>query len=140
MNRTTSEKMGIKENSRTYFQNVPVDFNKTIQSPNLNISMTLDGKFDYIHAFVILKIELEESIKELKPYLSERGHFWVSWPKSKNLETDLNLPTVIEVIYQNGLVESKVVSIDSTWSAIKVTRPIEGKVYKNSYGFLCKDK
>ena len=140
MNRTISEKMGIKENSRTYFQNVPVDFNKTIQSPDLNISMNLDGKFDYIHTFVVFKIDLEDSIKMLKPYLSDRGHFWVSWPKSKNLRTDLNLPIVIDVIYQNGLVESKVVSIDSTWSAIKVTRPIKGKVYRNSYEFLSKEK
>lgn len=65
MNRTISEKMGVKENSRTYFRNAPVDFIKTIQSPELNISMNLYGKFDYIHAFVILKPSLKDLFKSL---------------------------------------------------------------------------
>lgn len=34
------------------------------------------------------------------------------------------------------MVESKVISIDSIWSGIKITKPIEGKEYKNKYGFL----
>ncbi len=132
MNNTIAGKMGIKENSRTYFQNVPDNFCETIQSPSISLFLDLDGEFDYIHIFVISKFELEKSIRKLKPYLSAQGHFWVSWPKSKKLDTDLSLPNIIGIIYQNGLVESKVISIDNTWSAIKLTKPIQGKVYKHS--------
>lgn len=131
MDKTVSEKMGIRENSRTYFQNIPDNFSKIIQSLELNIEDDLSGTFDYIHIYSIFQSELENSIKILKPYLSERGHFWVSWPKSKKLGSDLSLPKIIEMIYRYGLVESKVISIDKTWSAIKITRPIEGKVYKH---------
>ena len=136
MDKKISAKMGIKESSRAYFQNVPEDFCKIIECPLLNISEDLNGRFDYIHIFVIYKVELEESLKKLESYLSEHGHLWISWPKSGQIDTDLNLPKVIEVVYKNGLVESKTVSINSIWSAIKITKPIKGKVYKNSYGVL----
>ena len=139
MNKTLSNKMDIKENARCYFQKVPDDFCGMIQSPPLNISNRLEGKFDYIHIFTIFETELDKSIKKLKPYLSERGNLWISWPKSKKLSTDLSLPIVIKTIYQNGMVESKVISIDNTWSAIKVTRPIKGKLYNNSYGILSQE-
>ena len=136
MDKTLSNKMGIKECSRSYFQNVPENFCELIQAPPLNISEKLEGEFDYIHIFIVSQIELYKSIKKLKPYLSQRGSLWISWPKSKKLGTDLNLPIVIKFVYENGLVESKVISIDDSWSAIKITRPIEGKTYKNSYGNL----
>jgi hypothetical protein len=61
---------------------------------------------------------------------------WVSWPKNRKLGTDLTLPRVIKLGYDQGLVESKTISIDRTWSAIKFTHPKKGKVYKNSYGKL----
>ena len=50
--------------------------------------------------------------------------------------TDLVLPEVIRIGYRHGLVESKTLSVDATWSAIKFTHPVAGKVYKNSYGQL----
>lgn len=59
--------------------------------------------------------------------------------KNGQLSTDLTLPRVIESIYSRGLVESKVISINSVWSAIKITWPIKGKKYKNHYGLLSID-
>jgi hypothetical protein len=61
---------------------------------------------------------------------------WVSWPKNKKLGTDLALPKVIEIGYNHGFVESKTLSVDATWSAMKFTYPKKGKVYNNSYGRL----
>jgi hypothetical protein len=52
------------------------------------------------------------------------------------LGTDLAIQYVIKIGYAHGLVESKVVSIDPTWSAIKFTFPKEGRTYNNSYGKL----
>ena len=137
--KTISSKMRIKEYSRTYFENVPNDLINMIKTPTLKVSKDLNGDFDYIHIFVITEIKLNEFITKLKPHLSERGCLWVSWPKANQLNTDLNLPKIINIIYKYGLVESKVISIDSIWSAIRLTRPIEGKVYKTSYGFLNSD-
>jgi hypothetical protein len=52
------------------------------------------------------------------------------------LGTDLTLAKVIALGYDYGLVESKTISIDATWSAIKFTHPKQAKEYKNSYGRL----
>ena len=136
MDKTVAQKMGIKQDTRTYFQNSPDNFCEILQAPPLNVMKALEGKFDYIHLFVVSITELEKAVRDLEPYLSETGHFWVSWPKSKKLETDLSLPIIIKLIYKAGLVESKVLSIDTTWSAIKLTRPIKNKVYKNHFGDL----
>ena len=136
MDKTVAQKMGIKQDTRTYFQNAPGNFCEIIQAPSLNVIKALEGEVDYIHLFVGSVTELEKAVEDLKPYLSKAGHFWVSWPKSKKLETDLSLAIIIKMIYQAGLVESKVLSIDTTWSAIKLTRPIKGKVYKNHFGNL----
>ena len=57
-------------------------------------------------------------------------------PKSGQKETDLTITKVIKIGYDYGLVESKTISIDSVWSAIKFTHPKEGKEYNNSYGKL----
>ena len=50
--------------------------------------------------------------------------------------TDLALPKVIEIGYNHGLVESRTLSVDDTWSAMKFTHPKKGKAYNNSYGQL----
>jgi len=61
---------------------------------------------------------------------------WVSWPKGKQGGTDLTLQKVIKSGYDFGLVESKTISIDKTWSALKFTFPKKTKEYHNSFGKL----
>lgn len=61
---------------------------------------------------------------------------WVSWPKAGQKGSDLTLTKVIEIGYNHGLVESKSISINNTWSALKFTHPKKGKIYHNSYGKL----
>ena len=58
------------------------------------------------------------------------------YQKNAKEETGFTLPKVIEIGYDNGLVESKTINIDKTWSAMKFTFPKDGKVYQNSYGKL----
>lgn len=139
MEKKIYSKMGIKEYDRTYFYNAPEDFISVMEFLKLNVSKDLSGEFDYIHIFVITEIELKKSILKLKPYISKQGRLWISWPKSNQLNTNLNLPKIIKIVYQSGLVESKVISINDIWSAIKITHPIDGKIYKNSYEILNRD-
>lgn len=112
MEKTIYSKMGIKEYDRTYFYSAPDDFVGIMKSLKLNMSKELSGEFDYIHMFVMTEIQLKKSIPKLKPYISKQGSLWISWPKSNQLNTNLNLPKIIKIVYQNGLVESKVVSIN----------------------------
>jgi hypothetical protein len=131
-----SKKMGIKEGARAFLVNAPDKAIEAIDPSQLDLAAKLTGKFDYIHLFAKSQEEFSDRFPKLKAHLKPTGMLWVSWPKNKKLGTDLTLTKVIKLGYDHGLVESKTISIDGTWSAIKFTHPKEGKVYKNSYGKL----
>ncbi|HEX5940773.1 MAG TPA: hypothetical protein VFY66_00785 [Anaerolineales bacterium] len=131
-----SKKMGIQEGARAFLVNAPAEAVEAIDTSRLELAARLTGKFDYIHLFTKSQEEFNETFPRLKTHLKPTGMLWVSWPKNRKLGTDLTLTKVIELGYNHGLVESKTISIDETWSAIKFTHPKKGKVYKNSYGKL----
>ena len=131
-----SDKMGIKEGVRAIFVDAPESALEAIDPPSLYVASELAGEFDYIHFFARTRAELDDAFPKLKAHLEPTGMLWVSWPKNMKLGTDLALPKVIEIGYNHGLVESKTLSVDATWSAMKFTHPKKGKVYGNSYGRL----
>ena len=137
--RDVSQKMGLKEGMRAFFVNVPKPALKAIHLPKLDISAELRGKFDYLHCFTMTQAEMEDIFPKLKRHLKPTGMLWISWPKNKQLNTDLSLPKVIKIGYNHGLVESTTLSVDTTWSAIKFTHPKKGKIYHNSFGQLPTD-
>ena len=130
------KKLGIKEGMRAIFVNMPSDVIEAMGSLGLNVASKLTGHFDYIHFFTKSQSELEDNFSRLKDHLKPNGMLWISWPKNRQLDTDLTMTKIIKIGYNHGLVESKCVSVDSTWSGIKFTIPIKGKVYNNSYGQL----
>ncbi len=136
MARTVSAKMGIKEGVRAIFVGAPETALKAIEPPDLDVALGLAGRFDYIHLFAKSQEDLDDAFPELKAHLEPTGMLWVSWPKNRKLGTDLTLPEVINIGYRHGLVESKCLSVNATWSALKFTHPVKGKVYNNSYGQL----
>jgi hypothetical protein len=131
-----AKKLGIKPGARARFIHAPPDVLAQIGDIHLDIAATLSGKFDYIHAFVKSEAALNKLLPKLYSHLKERGTIWISWPKGGQLQSSLGLPRVIKIAYDHGLVESKTIGVNSVWSAIKLTRPRKGKVYKNSYGKL----
>lgn len=136
MSRPIAEKIGVKNDMLTFFVNAPVDFADIIDLPDVALRSRLQGEFDYIHFFVITQKEFHDTFQKLKQHLKKDGMLWVSWPKSKQKQTDLSITKVIEIGYDYGLVESKAISINSIWSALKFTFPKDGKTYNNSYGKL----
>jgi hypothetical protein len=136
MSRSIAQKMGIKPGTRTFFVNAPESALAAIELPDLDLGTTIDGEFGYIHLFVTSQTEMEEQFPRLKSHLHPAGTLWVSWPKGRQLGTDLTLPHVIRIGYHYGLVESTTLRVDDTWSAIKFTHPKPGKQYNNSYGQL----
>ena len=140
MTKSVSAKMGIKENARAILINAPVDAKKAIELPAIKLTTRLTGEFDYIHLFVTRETELDRKFPKLKAHLKPTGMLWISWPKAKQKDTDLTLTRVIKIGYDHGLVESKTLSVNTTWSALKFTHPKKGKIYNNSYGKLKKEK
>lgn len=136
MDRTVAIKMGIKEGSRAYFANADDEAIAAMNLPDLRILKTLSGEFDYIHLFAKDQKQMKEWFPKLREQLAPKGMLWVSWPKAKQLGTDLTIKEVIRIGYGFGLVESTALSVNEVWSALKFTFPKEGKEYKNSYGKL----
>lgn len=136
MSKSVAEKMGIKENARAIFIGETAEALRAIDPPKVNASKRLVGNFDFIHFFTVKQKALDSKFSKLKAHLSEKGMLWISWPKGGQQKTDLTLKSVIRIGYSHGMVESKTLSINRTWSAIKFTHPKKGKVYKNSYGKL----
>ena len=128
--------MGIRSGMRSVLVNAPADAIEAIELPKLELEPQLTGAFEYIHLFVKTKDEFHRNFPTLKGHLKPEGVLWVSWPKSGQKSTNLNLTTVIKLGYDYGLVESKCLSINQIWSALKFTHPKEGKIYNNSYGTL----
>lgn len=128
--------MGVKENSRAFFQNPVADAIDGMELPKLDISKSLSGEFDYLHLFAKSQTEFKEHFPLLKSALKPTGMLWVSWPKGGKLGTDINIKIVIKLGYNFGLVESTCLSINEVWSALKFTHPKKGKEYNNSYGKL----
>jgi hypothetical protein len=136
MSGVVAKKLGLKEGVRAIFVNAPASAIESIDPPTLELETELTGQFDYIHFFAASQDEFNGMFPRLKTHLKPTGKLWVSWPKDGQLDTDLSLTAVIKLGYDYGLVESKTIRIDTTWSAIKFTHPKKGKVYKNSYGTL----
>lgn len=136
MKKTVAAKMGIKERTRTYLANADEEMLDAIHLPELEVVKRLTGEFDYIHLFAKDKKEMAKQFPRLKKHLAPGGMFWVSWPKGKQLGTDLTIKEVIRIGYDFGLVESTALSINEVWSALKFTHPKKGKTYHNSYGTL----
>src|SRR5512139_776809 len=131
-----SQKMGVKAGMRAFLVNAPPPALKAINLPGLEMGSELQGEFDYLHFFTTTQAELDALFPKLKRHLKPKGMLWISWPKGRQLNTDLVLDRVVHIGYRHGLVESICLSVDATWSGIKFTHPKTGKVYHNSHGQL----
>ena len=136
MTKSLSAKLGIKQGMRGIFINASPDKIKNIDTAGLALSSKANGYFDYIHLFVKRQAELDKKFPMLRNHLKPMGMLWISWPKGVRENKDLTLTKIIKIGYDHGLVESKTLSMDATWSAIKFTHPKKGKIYTNKYGKL----
>ena len=128
--------MGVKEGMRAFFLSAPKSALEAINLSSLDVASALQGEFDYIHFFTKTQAEMGDLFPKLKRHLKPTGMLWLSWPKGKQLGSDLALPAIIRIGYSHGLVESTCLSVDAIWSGLKFTQPKKDKVYRNSYGQL----
>jgi hypothetical protein len=131
-----AKKLGIKPDARAYFSDAPTKLRRDIAGADLKVARSLVGEFDYVHVFVTKQKMLMSAFRRVRGHVSPQGALWISWPKNRQLDTDLSLTEIIRIGYDHGLVESKTIGLDAVWSAIKFTHPKIGKTYNNKYGRL----
>lgn len=114
------EKLGIKNNSKVIFFNTPEGYISSLHLPSsVLIEKDLEGQFELIQFFAQDKQELEKNFPMLKKFLKPDGGLWISWKKGSRMPGSLNENKILEIGLQNGLVDTKVISIDNTWSGLK---------------------
>ena len=128
----TPAKQTLLINAPEYYQKAVSEWAETVDFERGKTTK----RYDFIQIFCIHSSELEDLFPLCKKQLAAGGKLWASWPKARQLSTDLNLDSVIKIGYANGLVESNNIRIDDIWTALKFTHPKPGKVYNNSHAKL----
>lgn len=122
--RSLVQKLGIRTGERVLLVNAPPGFEARLGRLPKGASHAPEGGVTrFAHLFAKDRAALEKELPGLGRRLGPDGSIWVSWPKrSSKVETDLTDIVVREVGLRSGLVDVKVCSIDSTWSALKFVR------------------
>lgn len=82
---------------------------------------------DFIQLFVKNSTELKQLFGTLLHYIKNDGLIWVSYPKkSSKLKSDLHRDILVSLLHEYGHEGVSLVSIDDTWSAMRV-RPMKEK-------------
>ena len=79
------------------------------------------GLADLAQVFVSSKKELETSLKKIKSSLKPSGLLWLTYPKgTSKVKTDINRDIIREYVEANGFKTVSLISVDDTWSALRL--------------------
>lgn len=118
------EKLLLKPGMRAAVLNAPDTYAQVLEDQwpaDVSLSRALDGSgFDFIHAFATQREHLLRDGPAWRQALKANGVLWVSYPKGKAIQTDLNRDVVRVTVQQVGLDTVSQVAIDQTWSALRL--------------------
>jgi hypothetical protein len=124
-----AKKLGLKPGLRVLLRNLPGDY-AALTDFDLTLCQVLarPGIFDFAHAFVGSRAELEQALDALEPHLDDAGMIWISWPKkASKIATDLTEDGIREIALPRGLVDVKVCAVDAVWSGLKLVRRVANR-------------
>jgi len=76
---------------------------------------------DVVLLFVLNRSELEARLEKAKKIASPNGAIWLAYPKgTSTLKSDVNRDTIREYAKTRGLETVSLVSIDNTWSCLRL--------------------
>lgn len=122
-----AKKLGLRAGLRVALRGAPEDY-ATLVAFDMDTCTLLHrpGSFDFAHAFVRSRAELDAALQALDPHLDDRGMIWISWPKkASKIATDLTEDGIRELALPRGLVDVKVCAVDAVWSGLKLVRRVE---------------
>jgi hypothetical protein len=120
------QKLLIKDNYKVLLVNEPDGYISMLgKLPQGVIILNQPAKgIDVIQIFVTSKKELEDQLVKLKSILSEKGLLWITYPKgTSKAKVDINRDVIREYAQSIGLQAIAMVSINDTWSALRLKIP-----------------
>ena len=118
-----AQKLLIKENYKVLFINEPENYKAILGDLPKNVTILSEPtkSVDFIQFFVSSNIELKEGLIELKQNLSPKALLWVTYPKeTSKIKTDINRDIIREYAQTIGLTSVAMISINDTWSALRL--------------------
>ncbi|HEY8077142.1 MAG TPA: hypothetical protein VIF62_23610 [Labilithrix sp.] len=115
------KKLRYKPGMRVYVANAPVAYESQLGrvAGDIERAKKLSGRIDLIHAFYTRKSAVEKDAKKLAAALAPGGLLWLSYPKGKQLASDLNRDVLREAVAPFGLEAVALVALDDVWSALR---------------------
>lgn len=118
-----AQKLLIKENDKVLLINEPKGYRSMLGKLPANVAILTEPAtkpLDFIQIFAASKKELDQ-LNKLKSVLSRKGLLWVTYPKgTSKVKTDINRDIIREYAQTKGLQAVAMVSIDDTWSALRL--------------------
>ncbi len=121
--KSISQKLLIKENSRILLINAPKDYKSKIAlPPNVTvITEPATEQVNLVQVFATSKAELERQLKKLKNLLNPKTLLWITYPKgTSKIKTDINRDTIRTYAASIGLEVVAMIAVDETWSALRL--------------------
>lgn len=122
------KKLGMKPGSRWLLINPP-DHYFEILGPVEEVQFVKKGMdLDGIHVFTNKTEALESYFLDLPSKIKKEGSIWFSWyKKASRMPTEITEDVVRDTALALGLVDVKVCSVDSSWSALKIVWRVENR-------------
>jgi hypothetical protein len=121
--KTLAEKLLIKAGYRVLLVNTPDGYENILKDlpQGVKILEKLSKNIDLIQLFVNTLAELEAELIAIKPLLKPDGILWLSYPKkTSKIKADINRDSINAYARTVGLQGVSMVSIDDTWSALRL--------------------
>ena len=122
-NKPLAKKLSLRDGQVCWFHAMPESVQDEIDEYALELTFVADPAegVDAAHIFVTERPELEAMLATLRHQIAKDGQIWVSWPKkTSNFRTDITEDTIREACLPLGLVDTKVCSVNETWSGLKL--------------------
>jgi hypothetical protein len=114
------QKLGVRPGDRLALLEAPPDFELDLPD-DVTVARRLAGHCDVVLLFTTRRRELERRIDRIGVAIAPAGMAWIAWPKrAAKVATDMTEHVVRDVALPRGLVDTKVVAIDDTWSGLKL--------------------
>jgi len=118
-------KLGIVAGSSLVLAGAPCDLSLDLP-PGVRLRRRPGGSADVVVTFEVAARRLDRRIEALGTMVFPSGGLWIAWPKrSSGRDTDLSDGMVRDLALPLGLVDNKVCSIDSIWTALRLVWRVE---------------
>jgi hypothetical protein len=121
--KSVAQKLLFKEGYKALLLNGPEGYRSTLgeMPEKVNISTNAGSEFDLIQVFVTSKKEMESGLIALKSKMKPGGLLWLTYPKgTSKAKADINRDIIREYAESNGFKAVSMISVDDTWSALRL--------------------